>query len=137
MNDMDKNVKNDVFAQFVGIELVDIQKGFAVTRLNINKNHMNGINIAHGAAVFALADFAFAAASNSHGIPAVALNVTISYIKAVRSGETLTATAKEISAGPKVANYTINVTNDQGDMVAVFQGLAYRKHVPLPDSAMG
>ena len=130
MNDMDKNVKNDVFAQFVGIELVDIQKGFAVTRLNINENHMNGINIAHGAAVFALADYAFAAASNSHGVPAVALNVTISYIKAVRSGETLTATAKEISASPKVANYTIDVTNDQGDMVAVFQGLAYRKHQP-------
>lgn len=127
---MDKNVKNDVFAQFVGIELVDIQKGFAVTRLNINENHMNGINIAHGAAVFALADYAFAAASNSHGVPAVALNVTISYIKAVRSGETLTATAKEISASPKVANYTIDVTNDQGDMVAVFQGLAYRKHQP-------
>ena len=130
MNDMDKNVKNDVFAQFVGIELVDIQKGFAVTRLNINENHMNGINIAHGAAVFALADYAFAAASNSHGVPAVALNVTISYIKAVRSGETLTATAKEISASPKVANYTIDVTNAQGDMVAVFQGLAYRKHQP-------
>ena len=65
---------------------------------------MNGINIAHGAAVFALADYAFAAASNSHGITAVALNVSISYIKAVECGAKLTATATEISANAKIAN---------------------------------
>lgn len=127
MNDIDKNVKNDVFARFVGIELVEVKKGSAVTSLKINENHMNGINIAHGAAVFALADYAFAAASNSHGVTAVALNVSISYIKAVQCGSVLKATATEISANTKIANYTINVTDEQNNIIAVFQGLAYRK----------
>ncbi|MBU0992483.1 MAG: hotdog fold thioesterase [Proteobacteria bacterium] len=127
MNTIDANVKNDVFAKFVGIELIEVQKGKAVTSLKINENHMNGINIAHGAAVFALADYAFAAASNSHGITAVALNVSISYIKAVQCGTVLTATATEISANSKIANYMINITDEQGNTIAVFQGLAYRK----------
>ena len=127
MSVIDANVRNDVFAKFVGIELVEVQKGKAVTSLKINENHMNGINIAHGAAVFALADYAFAAASNSHGITAVALNVSISYIKAVQCGTILRATATEISANSKIANYMINVTDEQENIIAVFNGMAYRK----------
>jgi acyl-CoA thioesterase len=127
MNDLDKNVKNDLFARYLGIELIDLQKGRAVTSLKINEHHLNGIGIAHGAAVFALADYAFAAASNSHGITAVALNVTISYVKAVQMGALLKATAEEITANAKIATYSITVTDETNVIVATFQGLAYRK----------
>ena len=36
---------------------------------------------AQGGAIFTLADFTFAAASNAHGIVAVGINVNITYLK--------------------------------------------------------
>ena len=126
-------LKKDQFAKHNGIELVDVSEGYAKVRMNIQPIHLNGVGIAHGGAIFTLADFAFAAASNSHGTVAVAINVSISFLKAV-SGGTLTAEAKEVSINPRLATYTIPVTDENGDLVASFQGMVYRKKDQIPDA---
>jgi hypothetical protein len=69
---------------------------------------------------------AFAAASNSHGTVAVAINASIWYVKAGLSG-TLFANAREVSLNPKLATYSIEVTDDAGEIIAVFEGMVYRK----------
>ena len=69
---------------------------------------------------------AFSVASNSHGTVAVAIQVCISYFKAVSSG-TLYAKAKEVTRNPKLASYLIEVTDDTGSLLALFQGTVYRK----------
>ena len=56
----------------------------------------------------------------------MAINVNISFMKAAFSG-TLTAHAREVSINPKLATYTVNVTDDDGNLIAIFQGMAYRK----------
>jgi acyl-CoA thioesterase len=61
----------------------------------------------------------------------MAINVSISYVKAVTEG-TLTAEAREDSLNPRLGNYTIRITDDEGDLVALFQGLAYRKRDRIP-----
>jgi acyl-CoA thioesterase len=80
----------------------------------------------HGGAIFSLADAVFSAASNSHETLAVAINVSISFFKAVKSGA-LTASAEEVSFNPKIATYLINVHDDAGNKIALFQGTVYRK----------
>ena len=92
----------------------------------INDSHLNGVNVVHGGAIFTLADLAFAAASNSHGTVAVAINASIWFVTAAREG-TLYAEAKEVSRNPKLATYSIQVTDDSGDIVAHFEGMVYRK----------
>jgi acyl-CoA thioesterase len=52
-------------------------------------------------------------------------------MKAVSSG-TLRAEAQEVSANPKLASYTVTITNEHNTLIAVFQGLVYRKEQPLP-----
>jgi acyl-CoA thioesterase len=47
-------------------------------------------------------------------------------MKAVKTGR-ITAEARELSSNPKLATYTVDIVDDEGDLVAVFQGLAYRK----------
>lgn len=128
--------KNDRFAEHSGIELMDVAEGFARARLRIQDHHRNGVGIVHGGAIFTLADLAFAVASNSHGTVAVAINAGISFLKAARSG-TLVAEAREVSRNPKLASYSISVTDDEGDLVAAFQGMVYRKKDPLPGSESG
>ena len=118
--------KGDKFAEYLGIELVDVSEGEAIAKMVVEKEHFNGINTVHGGAIFTLADFTFAVAANSHGRVTVAINVSISFMKAVTHG-TLTAVAREVSLNPKIASYTVDICNDEGELIAIFQGLAYRK----------
>ena len=99
----------------------------------MHPHHLNGYGTVQGGAIFTLADFAFAAASNSHGTVAVAINVSITFMKAAKTG-TLWAEAREISRNFKLGSYTVEVKDDQGELVALFQGLAYRKSEKIPVS---
>jgi len=126
-DEIKKFFKNDKLAAYLGIELVEVSKGSAVSKMEIKEEHLNGINTVHGGAIFTLADFTFAVAANSHGTVTVAINGNISYMKAAFKGGTLTATATEISINPKLGTYTVNVVDDNGELIALFQGMAYRK----------
>ncbi|TLN12304.1 hotdog fold thioesterase, partial [bacterium] len=88
-------------------------------------------NITHGAAVFGLADLVFAAASNSHGQVAVALNMNISYVKATAAGAVLTATATEDKLTNRTGLYRIVVEDDKDELVAVAEGLVFRKDTTI------
>ncbi len=122
--------ENDRFAGHSGIELLELSVGRAKAVMEIKKQHLNAVNSVHGGAIFTLADFVFAAASNSHGTVAVAINVSISYLKAANKGR-LFAEANEVAINPKLASYTVNVTDEQGDLIAIFQGMVYRKKEPV------
>jgi len=118
--------RKDLFAGFVGIELIEAGNGRAKARMQIGDRHRNGLGLVHGGAIFTLADLAFAAAVNSRGRAAVAIHCSISYLKAA-AGDVLFAEAEEISCGPKIAAYTIRVTDASGEIIALFEGMAYRK----------
>ena len=124
-------MKNDKFAEYVGIELLEVAKGKAKAKMEIKKHHLNAVKTVHGGAVFALADLVFAVASNSHGTIAMGINVSISYLKAVKEG-VIFAEAKEVSINPKLATYNVQVTDGSDDLLAVFQGMVYRKKDSLP-----
>jgi acyl-CoA thioesterase len=126
MEKIKKVLHNDKFAEYNGIELLDIGEGKALVKMEISEYHLNGVGITHGGALFTLADYAFAAASNSYGTVAVAINANISYMKATSQG-ILMAEAQEVSKNPKLATYTVRITDETGDLVAIFQGMAYRK----------
>ncbi len=123
--------KRDLFAVHSNIELESVSPGHASARMTLQPHHWNGVQIAHGGAIFTLADLAFAAASNSHGTIAVAVNAHISYLKAATTG-TLRAEAREVSCTKRLGTYVVEVRDGQGDLVALFQGMAYRKPDKLP-----
>lgn len=122
--------QNDKFARECGIELLSVEKGKAIARMNVQTRHHNGVNTAHGGAIFTLADFAFAAAANSYGTVAVAINVSISYIKSHIAGY-LYAYASELSKNNKLGCYTVEIKNEAGELIAIFQGMVYRKNEPI------
>ena len=128
---MKRIFKNDRYAELSNIELLTAATGHATAKMTLHPHHLNGYGTVQGGAIFTLADFAFAAASNSHGTVAVAVNVSITFMKAATTG-TLWAEAREISKNFKVGTYTVDVKDDAGDLVAQFQGLAYRKKDRLP-----
>ncbi|NEX21385.1 PaaI family thioesterase [Thiorhodococcus mannitoliphagus] len=124
--------RNDRFAEHVGIELLDVGPGRARARLEIEDRHLNAVGVAHGAAIFSLADLVFAVASNSHGSVALGVNVSVSFLKSAGRGP-LVAKAEEVSINPKLATYLIRVTDASEHLIALFQGTVYRKKDPLAD----
>ncbi|MFH2011297.1 MAG: hotdog fold thioesterase [Pseudomonadota bacterium] len=125
-------IQNDPYARFLDIELVEIKKGYSKLRMQLKDCMQNFAGIAHGGAIFSLADHAFAAAANSHGTLAVALNMSITYISAPLEGSLLTAEAKEISQTPRTALYRIDVLTEDEKLIASCQGIVYRKKKPIP-----
>jgi acyl-CoA thioesterase len=130
MENIKQILTRDRYAKHSGIELVSVSPGQAVAQMLIQAHHLNALGSVQGGAIFTLADFAFAAASNAHGKAAVAINVSITYMKAASSG-TLRAEARELSVNPKLGSYTVNVTDEHDNLIAVFQGLVYRKEQTL------
>jgi acyl-CoA thioesterase len=121
-----RNVKNDMFAKLVGIQLVEVGEGYAVTELTLNGNHLNGLNNVQGGVIFTLGDYAFAAASNSGGITTVGINVNITYFKSP-VGKIIRAVAREINAQTRISGYKIDILDEDGSLIACFNGLGYRK----------
>lgn len=117
----------DTFSRELGISLVTASPGQATLQLVITDKHRNSHGTVHGGVIFSLADEAFAVASNSDGIPSVAINTSITYMKAATTG-TLIAEAVEFSKNPKLGSYVVEVYDQDREKIAVFQGLAYRKN---------
>ncbi|MCU0785092.1 MAG: hotdog fold thioesterase [Verrucomicrobia bacterium] len=131
MQNIKKYFKNDQFAARSDVELLEVTPGCAKAKMTLHPHHLNGHNTVQGGAIFTLADFAFAAAANSHGTVAVAINVNITFMKAATTG-TLWAEAREVSKNFKLGSYSVEVKDDRGELVACFQGLAYRKKDKIP-----
>lgn len=116
--------RRDRFAASNGIRLVECGPGRAVATLTLQRRHLNGVDVVQGGAVFTLADFAFAVACNTAGPVALAIDVTISFLAATRSGR-LTATAVEVSRSSRLSRVEVEVHGSKGERVALFHGTAY------------
>lgn len=117
--------KADKLAATLGMEIESVSPGQAVVTMPLEEQHKNGLGGAHGGALFSLADFCFAVASNAHGRAAVAISCAISFHRAVRSG-ILTATARELHCGATIASYVVEITDETDRAVATFQGQVFR-----------
>ncbi|MFP4226539.1 MAG: hotdog fold thioesterase [Desulfobacterales bacterium] len=121
-------IQQDPFARFLGAEVEIVKPGHSRVSLTITENMLNFHGATHGGVIFALGDMAFAAASNSRGQTAMALNVGINFLKATGAGDHLVAEAVEQAAAGPTALYDISIRNAQtGDLVAKSQDLVYRK----------
>lgn len=123
----------DRFAALTGIEIVEVGKGYCKTRLVIEDKHLNAANVIQGGAIFTLADLALAVASNSHGQLALAINVNISFLSSKSTG-TLYATATEVAEPKRLGAYDVLVTDEEGQIIARFNGMVYRKNQKLPEA---
>ena len=119
--------RNDRFANLTGIEILEVAEGYCKAKLEIEDKHLNSANVVQGGAIFTLADLAFGVAANSRGQLALAVNVNISFLKGKSKG-TLFATATEVGDPKRIGAYDVLVTDENNEVIARFNGLAYRKN---------
>lgn len=116
----------DNFKEFLGIQLVEVKDGYAKMTMKVTKQHTNFLGFTHGGAIFSFADCAFAQASNYGDKVAVAVQVSINFLKPTSEGDLLTAEAVKVSEGKTFGLYNITVRKDD-KTIAFFSGLAYKQ----------
>lgn len=124
--------KQDFFAAKAGIELIETGEGHARTRLLVTEQHLNAGGCTQGGALFTLADLALAAAANSHGTLALSLSTNITFLRSSQVGDTLYAEAHERYIGKSTGYYQIDITDQNGTLIATFESSVFRKNTPLP-----
>ncbi len=122
---------NDRFARLAKIEIQEVKEGYCKVKMPIEDIHLNALDILHGGAIFTLADFAFAVASNSRGRAAVSINASITYFKPPK-GKTVFAETEEINLGNRLATYQVKVYDEVGTNIALFTGTVFRTEQQNP-----
>jgi acyl-CoA thioesterase len=121
--------REDTFSKRIGVKLVELLLGFARTTLPITEETVNIYQMAHGGAIFSIADQACEAAGNSFGVPAVALQQNIHFLAAGRPGDFLEATAQVVHRSNRIGLIEFEVKNQRGLVVAKGQQVIYFKKV--------
>jgi acyl-CoA thioesterase len=119
-------IEDDPWARSLGIQVLDLRRGYCRVRLTLGPAMVNFQGYPHGGVIFTLADVAFGAACNSHGEDAVALSLTISFLAAVAPGATLVAEGREKKQGRRAGFYEVAVATEDGAPVALVHAVAHR-----------
>lgn len=116
-----EKMKGDRFAtDTVGVELIELAPNRAKTMLRIEEKHLNAVGIVQGGALFTLADFTFALASNTGEAEIVGIESNISYIKPARLGDIIYAEAREIHRSKSLSSFDVMITDEQDQPIARF-----------------
>lgn len=118
-------LNNDAFSKWLGVAVLQLEKGSCELRMQTTDIMLNGFDILHGGVSYSLADSALAFASNSYGNKCVSIETSISHIRPVKKGDILTAKAIEIHRGKTTGIYEVLITNQENKKVAFFKGVVY------------
>jgi len=117
---------NDPYAKYLGIGIEKIEKGYSLCSIVIRENMLNFLGLVHGGLILSLADVAFSVASNCDYSPSYALDISGSFLRTAKVGDTVTAEAKLVHTTRRTGLYRIDISNKKG-LVATFNGTVFRK----------
>ncbi len=121
-------VGRDPFASFLGIEVEEVTEGYARVSMKVRPEYANAVERAHGGCVFMALDQAFAVASNSRGVSAVALTNTVNYHAGAPVGSTLVAEARPVDIKRKVSVWELTARTREDDvLIATARGIVYHQ----------
>ncbi len=124
LQELQESFKNDRFATNAGCTIIQADNEKVICEMPITDNVLNALGGVMGGAIFTLADFAFAVASNLNGIPSVAIESNIRFYSATK-GTKLIATCITNKDGRNFGHYTVEITDDLGKNIAGFTAIAY------------
>lgn len=125
--------KHDKLVRYLDMDIVEATPEYAKVIMPITEHHKNGMGMAHGGAIFALADVAFGSAANAgKDCGVVSLSTTIEYLRPGRVSP-LMAEAFVVRRGNHIVNYDVKIYDGSGDLIAKCVASGFQTDVPLPD----
>lgn len=119
---VDLMLKNDHFSQWLGLQIVEIEKGSCTATCKIKEEMLNGFNILHGGITYSLSDSLLAFSANAYGFHCVSIETSITHIRPVLADDILTVKCKEIHRGRSTGIYQVDIYNEKEHLVSKFKG---------------
>jgi acyl-CoA thioesterase len=119
-------------ARFLGMELEKLSPGYTKVTMKVKPEHQNFNGMVFGGIIMALADQAFAYASNSIVRPNIASQFNIHFLAAPEAGARLTAEGRVLKQGRRVGVTEITVTDEAGTLIARATGTTIPLHDVTP-----
>jgi len=110
--------KSEPIASYLKMRLVELMPGYARVMLKLSSEHLNFNGLVFGGVIMALADQAFAYASNSLSYPSYASQFNIHFVAGAKVGDELTAECRVMKSGRRVGISEMTVTNQEGKLIA-------------------
>jgi acyl-CoA thioesterase len=127
-------LERDRASSALGMVVQVSEPGRAVVSMPVRDDMLNGFMITHGGFVFAVADTAFAIACNDSDSVTVAAGADVTFLATTTVGATLTATAVFRARSGRSGVYDVQVTDQNGVIVAEFRGRSRRTNLPVDAS---
>ena len=108
---------DDRYATENGAVIEEVGEGYARIVMELDEHHYNAVGGVMGGAIFTVADFAFAVASNWQEKTVVSQTAQITYLGKVK-GKRMIAEARQVKDGRSMCYYVVEVTDELGSKVA-------------------
>ncbi|MBE7047842.1 MAG: PaaI family thioesterase [Ruminococcaceae bacterium] len=130
LEDLRKTYEKDRFATHAGCQIIEADKDKVICEMPLCDDLRNAHGGIMGGAIFTLADFAFAVASNLEGVPSVVIECNIRYYAATK-GEKLIAICTTDREGHTLGHYTVEIKDDLDKKIAGYTAIAYHHRTPV------
>ncbi len=114
--------KHEPIASFLKMQLLELSPGYAKVAAKLTPDYQNFNGMVFGGIIMAVADQAFAYASNSLAYPSLASQFNIHFIAGAEADDELTAECHVVRSGKRVGISEITVTNQEGKLIAKATG---------------
>jgi acyl-CoA thioesterase len=122
--------EGEPIASFLKLKFVELSAGYAKVTMKVLPEYLNFNGMIFGGIIAAVADQAFALATNSLVMRSIASQFNIHYISAPAIGDELTAEAHVLKSGRRVGVSEMTVVNQSGKLIAKATGTT----IPVTDS---
>lgn len=110
--------EDDRASRALGMTVLVVRPGYAELTMTVRDDMVNGFGLCHGALVAALADSAFAFASNTYNDVTVSAGFDITLRRPAHVGDVLVATATELHRHSRSGLYDVTVVRPAPDRAA-------------------
>lgn len=111
-----------IMENFLNLKIVEIAEGKVTFSAKIVDRHCNMYGFVHGGTLASIADAVMGTSCTTFGKRIVTTDMSISYIKNVTSGSTLTAVGKVISNGRTMMRTTAQIYDEKKELLVSVQG---------------
>ena len=124
----------DEASRALGMKIEAMGPGYSRMTMTVRADMLNGFKICHGGYITVLADSCFAFACNSYNELTLAAGILVDFVAPAQLGDVLTAEAREVTLSGRTGVYDVKVTNQAGELVAIFRGRSYATREPMLES---
>lgn len=120
-NYFEENYQKSILENFLNPEIVEISEGKVIYEIKIMDKHCNIYGYIHGGALASIADVVMGVSCVTLGKRIVTTDMSISYIKNVSAGSTITAVGEVTSNGNNMMRGVCKIFDEQEQLLVQAQ----------------